>query len=360
MNTNKIYEITFNKEEIIVTATLSGSDEWVMLMNSGDVISCKMGDSAGQYLFSVTKNNFYYEDGGFDITAPSTIYTLEAIIVVVNDYKRHGFVYHKGMHHAVNLSREDYHADISSYPVALFKDKLNVPHLIYGVAWNHLQIMNMDTLQILTAAKSLIHENAEKDIINFNKEYNQTSNLPWPPEYDYFFGRLEMSPDKNKFLSAGWVWGSGDFYKVYNVEDFINNSRITDKNIDIWEHNNRAVCWIDDYTIAVAYHPYNDGREGATVNSPCEIHFYAIGINEPENKIKTIVVEDLDILTSKFQYSKFFNAIVVFSNVIGMALITLEGQILFKDENFKPVGYYEESNLFLKAEGKTISLYQIS
>ncbi len=34
--------------------------------------------------------------------------------------------------------------DITNYPIALFKNNDGIPHIIYGAAWNHVQIMNLD------------------------------------------------------------------------------------------------------------------------------------------------------------------------------------------------------------------------
>src|SRR5688572_21348407 len=157
MKANKIHDITFDTDETIMAATLSKANEVVMLLSSGSVSRFNVDDRKGKYLFSV-KSDMGYSDGGFDITAKTSIYTMDEIVVVVNDYKCHGFVHYPDKYHALHLGREDYHADISTYPIALYKNEEGVPHLIFGQAWNHIQIMNLDTRQILTASKSLIEE----------------------------------------------------------------------------------------------------------------------------------------------------------------------------------------------------------
>ena len=102
------------------------------------------------------------------------------------------------------MQREDYYAEHSSYPIALFKDDSGIPHLIYSQAWNHTQIMNLDTRQVLTAAKSLIEENAEEKHLKFYAEHEESNKLLWPRSYDYFFGALSLSPNQKNFLSTGW------------------------------------------------------------------------------------------------------------------------------------------------------------
>ena len=169
-----------------------------------------------------------YSDGGFDTLAQTSIYTLNEILVVVNDFKRHGFVHYPDKYHALHLWREDYHVDISTYPIALYKNSDGVPHLVFAEAWNHVQIMNLDTRQILTASKSLIERNAEEKHIEFYKKFSEDNKLAWPRPYDYFFGKLYISPNQKKFSSAGWVWGSYDSYLVFDIDNFIYSNRISD------------------------------------------------------------------------------------------------------------------------------------
>ena len=358
MKANKIHDITFDTDETIMTATLSKPNEVVMLMSSGAVIRFNLDNQKGKHLFSV-KSDFDYSDGGFDITAKTSIYTIDEIVVVVNDFKSHGFVHYPDNYHALHLWRKDYHADISTYPIALYKNADGMPHLIFGEAWNHIQIMSLDTRQVLTASKSLIEENAEERHIEFYKKYNEDNKLAWPRPYDYFFGKLLMSPNQNKFLSAGWVWGSYDSYHVYDIENFISSNRISDLRIGVWEHENRAACWVNNETIAVAYNPFTEGDENSTSDSPCEIHFHRIsGDNvEIEKKIK---IADKDFLSSRIYFNGAMNSFITVSTNGGLSVISLDGQIVFKDENLKVGDYSVETGCFLMAENKTISIYRIS
>jgi len=358
MKINKTHEITFDTDETIITVTISKSNEIVMLMNSGNVIRFNLNEKKGNHLFSV-KSNIEYSDGGFDITAITSIYTLDEIVVVVNDFKRHGFIHYPDKYHALHLWREDYHADISTFPIALYKSEDGVPHLIFGEAWNHIQIMNLDTRQILTASKSLIEENAEEKHIEFYKKYNEDNKLPWPRPYDYFFGKLYLSPNQKKFLSAGWAWGSCDSYNVYDIERFICSNRISALGIGAWEHENRATCWVDNETIAVAYNPFTEGDENSTADSPCEIHFHKIRGDNVELE-KKIQITDKNILSSKMYFNKTSNSFITFSDKDGLTIISLDGQIVFKDENLKANEYNVEKGLFLVTDNKTISVYEIT
>lgn len=357
MELTKVHHIAFDTEERIVTSTLSSPNEFVMLLSSGDVFRYTIDTQKGEYLFSV-KSVVSYDDGGFDLKAKSTIYTLDSIVVIVNDYKRHGFVHYPEKYKKLHLWRKDSHADISCYPIALFKDERGIPHLIFSEAWNHLQIMNLDSRQILTASKSLIEEHAEEKHLEFYKSHQEHNKLPWPRPYDYFFGELELSPNKKHFLSAGWAWGSSDAYCIYEVEHFIKNHRIAEVNIGGWEHSNRAVCWIDDETVAIAYDPFEEDDEEATKDSPHEIHFYWYDGKTAEIK-KKVPVKGLNLVQSNMCFDKALRAIFFSSEKQGVALISLDGEILLQDESLRVDGYYPDLNRFVKTNDQLVQVYQI-
>ncbi len=351
------HTIVFNDFDTIVTACISNPNKIIILMSSGEVIKYNIKEQKHFFLFSV-KSNIGYEDGGFDLNAESKIYTLDEITVIVNNYKRHGYIYYPGKYDALHLWREDYHADISDYPIALFK-KEDVPHIIYSAAWNHLQIMNLDTRQILTAAKSLIEENAEEKHIEFYKNHVEHNKLPWPHRYDYFFGELLLSPNNKKFLSAGWSWGSSDSYNVYDVENFINSNRISDIKIGFWEHENRAVHWIDEETIAITYNPFTEGDDDASSDSPDEIHLYKLNNEKAEIIKKNKIAGNINVVNSKFCFNKNINSFISFSKEIGLALLSLEGNIIFQDKNLKIDGYNNEANLLFAIDNNKIIIYEI-
>jgi hypothetical protein len=146
MKLTKLHETPFKWEDhTIIRATLATPEEFVILLSNGAVTTYKRSTNLWERLFSTDNDLINYSDGGFDLASPVSIYTLDTIVVIVNDYKSHGYVHYPGKCQKLHLWREDYHADISRYPIALFKDKTNTPHLIYSEAWNKLQMMNLDT-----------------------------------------------------------------------------------------------------------------------------------------------------------------------------------------------------------------------
>lgn len=357
MRISKVHDITLDFEEKIQAAALKSTNELILLMNSGDVIRYSIEEEKTALLFTA-KTGFSHEDGGFDINAESTIYTLDSIVVVVNDYKQHGFVHYPNYYEKLHIQRRDYYADISCYPIALYKNEAGVPHLIYAQDWNHIQIMNLNTRQILTAAKSLIEENAEEKRIEFYKKHKEFNKLPWPSPYDYFFGKLSVSPDKKYFLSTGWAWGSCDFYKVYELKHFIENNRIAQIDIGSWEHSNRAACWIGDRTVAVAYDPLEEGDDGATEHSAQELHFYTIKDNQSvlERKIE---VPDIDLVNAEIYFNKEAGCFILLSEKDGIVVLSTNVEMLLKDRKRNFDSYNTELNLLLEIKGNNINICQI-
>jgi hypothetical protein len=358
MKVNKIREISLNIEENILSASLSNPTELVLLTSSGSILRYNTDANTGKQLFSVI-SDMGYSDGGFDLAAQTSIYTMEEIVVVVNDYKRHGFVHFPGAYEALHLWREDYHADISKYPIALYKNIEGIPHLIYGEAWNHIQIMNLASLQILTASKSLIEENAEEWYVEYFKKNSDNTKFAWPKPYDYFFGELHISPNQKNVLSAGWDWGSFDSYRIFGLEKFIESHRISNLRIGAWEHENRATCWVDNNTVAVLYNPFSEGDENSTMDTALEIHLYKIALNKFEIE-KKLQIESKHEINSKMYFDKKTNSFIIFSVTDGLTIISPEGETIFRDQNLILDNYYPNLELFLSINNKSISIYEIA
>jgi hypothetical protein len=355
----EVFNEKLNLQNDIQSASLLSESEIVILTNKGEMLLYNYKTQEQEALFDAKKGlGFTYSDGGFDPSADSSIYTMDDIIVVVNNYKKHGYVLNRKESYLTHFSREDYHAEISKYPVALFKNENDEPHLIYAVAWNHIQIVNLCTRQVLTAAKSLIEDGAEQRHIDFYKKYEENNKLFWPNGYDYFFGKLSMSPNMKKFISAGWVWGSFDACDLYDVEDFISNPRIKVTPIHGGEHMNRAVCFVDNETVAVVCNPCLDDEEGVANDSPYEIRLYHADGSGEKNKLT--LKTSLDLSDAELFYHQTKQCFYTFSEKIGTAIISLTGDITFHAPDFVPQKYDERHNQFIRYDGKQFSVYDVS
>lgn len=339
----------------IQTISFLSETELVILTCAGEVILYNVKSEHSEILFETNSTRgIRYLDGGFDPTAESSIYTMDDIIVVVNDYKKHGFVFNRRENYLIHFSREDYHAEISRYPVALFY-RFGEPHIVYSVAWNRLHITNLTTRQVLTADKSLIKENAEQSHLDFYQKHEEGNKLFWPYEYDYFFGELILSPNHQKFLSAGWVWGSFDYCNLFDIEDFISNHRIKEINIGGWEHDHRSICFVDDETIAVLYNPYTE--DGADKDTPYEIRLYHTN-GEGEKGI-IVLQSALKLDGAQLIYQKSAHRLCTFSPEVGLAVISMSGELVFHSPDVSIKRYDERYDQFICYDKKQFMIYQL-
>lgn len=357
MKIQKINEITFQTEETILNAVQSSETELVLLLSSGMVLRADMTTHKAKSLFEA-EDDGNYTNGGFDITSPTSIYTLDQIVVVVNNLKVHGFIHYPGQFQKLMFAREDYYGDISSYPVALYKNQEGVPHLIYSEAWNHIQIMNLDTRQILTADKSLIEVDAEKRHIEFYKQYKEHDTHAWPTRYNYFFGKLKISPDQRYFASAGWIWGSADCYRIFDIETFLKEHRISGLQIGTWEHENRSWCWVNHNTIAVLYSPFMEGDEDTTTETPYEIHYYIIEDLQAQLSKKILLEHNPQVMNASMHYDSAWD-VFIFVTDQKCQVISATGKNLLSEHGYAITNYNQETRTLLCINEKTIELYAI-
>lgn len=347
MKLKKKYEVLFDGFASIVCAEVVSPNSVVVLTGEGQVFKWSLEIQKGEHLFSI-------KNSGLDLNAPCSIYITDAIVVVVNDFKLNGIIYNPAIPQKISLYRKDYHADISRYPIALYKDETETPHLIYAVDWNHIQIMNLQTLQILTADKSLIKENAEQHYQEFYEKFTGPRNyLPWPADFDYFFGQLLISPDGKRFLSRGWAWGSFDDFKLFEIDTFITSNRISEQSVFGGEHMNRPVCWINNDTIATTWYPY---RDDSATGMSTQIYFIKIGESEP---VRRFTFSNSAEVTGDFYFYPEKDVLISVSGDFGTTIIDMNGTTLFKDEDFKPSSFCPDYGLFLDTKDKMIAIYEI-
>lgn len=356
----QVHYQSFDSDEIVVSAGLVHEDKWAILFNSGKVFHLDVTTRSFDYLFTVAQpQGISYSDGGFDISALTSVYTMDSVVAVTNDTKTHFFVHKPGMKRTLHLRRADNYARLSPMPLALYKDDKDVPHLIYSTAWNRLHIMNLDTLEILTAAKSLITTDAEERHQQAIRKFPDDIEHPWPTEYDYFYGEIKMSPDKKHFMSLGWAWGSSDAYTVYNLEDFIKNPRISVKYIGQWEHSNRAACWVDNHTVAVLWNGYEEAEEGYDENSPIEVHLFDIHSDGWE-PTKRIPFDAPGGTSGSLYYYSPMKAFVLLNKAKGIIIFSEDGTTLLRDTEFTPDYFYPDTSLFITTHPKAVAIHRLA
>lgn len=109
---------------------------------------------------------------------------------LVNDYGRYGTVVdiEKGCA-AMSLDRGDYHPEQTPFPAAFFEFGARTL-LVHGTEWNRLDVSDPQTGELISVRPSPLYGTGEKSA----------------HDLDYFHGRLQVSPNGEWILDAGWVW----------------------------------------------------------------------------------------------------------------------------------------------------------
>ena len=218
--------------------------------------------------------------------------------------------------------------------------------------------MNLNTRQILTADKSLIEVDAEKRHLDFYQQYEEHNTHAWPTPYNYFFGKLKLSPDQRYFASAGWIWGSADCYRIFDVETFLKEHRISGIQIGFWEHENRSCCWVNHNTIAVLYSPFMEGDEDATKETPYEIHYYTIKDSQAQLSKKILLEHNPQMINASMHYDSAWDVFIFVADQ-KCQVVSATGKSLFSEDGFAITNYNQETRTLLCINEKTIELYSI-
>jgi hypothetical protein len=152
------------------------------------------------------------------------------------------------------MSREDYHADVSSYSIG-FVERGGRVLIIHQTEWNRLDIMDAETGNCLTDRKV--------DCRLVEPSYQRADGEWVPDKYeeenyiDYFHSLLHVSPDGSYFLSNGWIWHPLGQVTYYHTDDFLKRyepSKVSVEycHVDNWDRpcafvgDDRFVIAVDD------------------------------------------------------------------------------------------------------------------
>jgi len=350
----------------VQASAMLGGTRIVVLTTDGDVVLYNIEAGSQRRLFRTSSGGVVYSDGGFDPSSPSSIYAMDDIFVLVNDVKTHGFVYNFAQNYLLHLTRGDYLVEHCKYPIALFRGDDGDPYMIYGTDWNRVDIANLATRQVVTADKSLIEVDAEKRHIDFYKDFDEANKLLWPRGFDYFYGKLALSPSKTKFLSAGWYWGSYDAATVFDIAEFVSNHRVTSCHVYFLEHEGRSVCWVDDGTIAVPYNPAHENENddedqpSKTFEDVWQIRLYYADKRGEKAKEVVTLSEPVDLASAELVYQIDEARFCAFSKTIGLVVIARDGRVLLRDPSVTPTSYDEARRVFLSQDGKRVRGFAVA
>lgn len=335
--------------------SLAACGKIALFTSDGEVIQLDPDTGDTKLLFN-TEDAVGYPDGGFDLCKAIDIHTMGDMTAVVNRFGCHGYVYSESGDWRMHIQRGDYRANITRYPLAFYRNDNGDVHMIFGVDWNHLQIANMKTRQVLTAAKSLIEEGEEENHLDYYKTHEEHNKLLWPTEYDYFYGKIVPSPDRKHFMSCGWFWGPFSALTVYETEDFITNPRIRKKVTIVNDKMINYACFIENDAIAVMCEPYPDGEDYIyDYCSSWRIEMYDL----EGNQIGVIPVE-WELSNAEICFDSHSGCLCLWSEKFGFAAIRPSGEILLHDDSFSPTCYDEENARFITLSDGTVGVWELT
>ncbi len=271
--------------------------------------------------------NYKIEKGKLDLESNFKLHLSpsDKYVGVTNGNGQYGLLFDLEKEQKIlDLDRKNYHSVQTEFPIQFIEKEGHIL-LIHATDWNNLEVTDLHENKLLT-----------KRINKYQSEFY----------LDYFYGSMHLSPNKKKVLSSGWVWGPASVLKIIDIENWlIQNINEPEINREsdycimsyYWE---RALCWIDDHTIAFLYDPKEedleeeDYQELNMTKENSYISFYDIN---KAKIIRSFVMNDY----TKNEYHEatpdcqlFYNGNLVFcSESKGVIMYTIEGQKIYEGKN---------------------------
>ncbi len=277
----------------------------------------------------------------------------DTMISIVNVIGQYGYIYDLNLKEVVlNLDRKDYQIENSSFPIK-FVHVNDQDYLVHASDWNHIDIYDFKE---------------EKNIT-----YRETNKYEAPGYLDYFYSELHVSPSNKWILSSGWVWHPVSVLKFIDLNEWMTNSiaepeKSNDADFSIMSYYwDRALCWIDENTIAYLYDPREedldeeDRAEQIFEADTSYILIYDVSAVEITKKIKFSEYEIDGYFEAASDCRIFYNGHLIISSKNGVYILDKEsGKITFKDLNVALDQYNERQNIFYRLiENNAIELINI-
>ncbi|MBQ7929931.1 MAG: hypothetical protein IJ334_02815, partial [Clostridia bacterium] len=187
----------------------------------------------------------------------------------------------------------------------------------------------------------------------YYRDHEEANKLLWPSEYDYFYGRIRVSPDGAHFLSCGWVWGAFDALVAYETEDFIENPRIRESVIVAGEFLSRNGCFCGNDAVAVPVKPDIDdyGYDGGD-EIPWEVRLYDLDGME----LASVSLPGLNL--AKADLASVSGLVCLWGEEFGFAAVDFRsGEVVFRDEEFCPAAFDEDNGWFVTCEDGVVGIW---
>lgn len=366
MTVNVTQQFTFPQKvrHAIFADNFTQTHELIVFLENGDVVSFDTLTQTQTLLFSViNRSKVRYASGDFDINNDVFMQSMGDFVLIAEKYDCRYFLYQRSTDNLKRFARDDYYSEHSYFPLKLFM-KNGMPHLLYSVQWNRVDVVNLTTNEILTATKSLIDERS-KNFYEEQTKQGKTFDYFYPTPYDYFYGKILFSPNQNYFLSAGWGWGSQDCYQIYDYADFINNTLIKEFRLFNGEHEERAVCWLDDNHIAIVLNPLLDGdiydeedeEYLATTQDFDWLYIYQFADNNA-TIVQKIQLDFKGLSKCELVYDAQHGLFFAYRDTFGLVVFDKTGKTQFSDKNSYVTDFMLKNLSFIEIKDHSVSLKQ--
>lgn len=183
-------------------------------------------------------------------------YTMDLLwpwLSVFQQYGTNGCMYNLETGVQKYFSRENYHADVSSFSNGLFLYQGQVC-LLHQTQWNCLDITNLETGMLLTD-REIYYRMLEGTDAQGSRKYEKKNYV------DYFHGRIFFSPDHQYFVDTGWVWQPAGVPVLYRVEDFLTDYENSEIRLGLGEDFifgddwDQSAVWLDQNNFLLNFFP---------------------------------------------------------------------------------------------------------
>lgn len=287
---------------------------------------------------------------------PIKLYYYAPYICVTERFGTHAAVVHHINGSIYELTREDYHADVSSYSIG-FIEHFGTVCLLHQTQWNRLDLLDLTTMEIVT--KREIRYEKIKD--SYQTEDGKIIAAVYENEnfLDYFHSLLEVSPNKTGFITNGWHWAPADNIKYSHINEFLTRYETGLKGIDYvmggynWD---RPCAFIDETTFVIAADLEQEIVEEIIEQNSDQpiiydqLIFYKFTETEDSayHPVKKIAISVFPInqygeVFGKLYYDKEKDCLITISEK-GAYSVSLEGSILKKYDEISPKSEVKISN----------------